>query len=87
MTPFNELIPQGSAHASSAILLGALHGMEPGHSKTMMAAFNIAVLGKVKGSDYSLDLDPSGYVKHVKVEVVSDDAPADKVIHGRIFIP
>jgi nickel/cobalt transporter (NicO) family protein len=31
----------------SAILLGALHGMEPGHSKTMMAAFIIAVRGTV----------------------------------------
>lgn len=25
----------------SAILLGALHGLEPGHSKTMMASFII----------------------------------------------
>ncbi len=30
-----------------AILLGALHGLEPGHSKTMMAAFIIAVRGTV----------------------------------------
>ena len=29
----------------SAILLGALHGLEPGHSKTMMAAFIIAIRG------------------------------------------
>ena len=29
----------------SAIVLGALHGLEPGHSKTMMAAFIIAVRG------------------------------------------
>lgn len=29
----------------TAILLGALHGLEPGHSKTMMAAFIIAVRG------------------------------------------
>ena len=27
------------------MLLGALHGLEPGHSKTMMAAFIIAVRG------------------------------------------
>jgi nickel/cobalt exporter len=51
MTPFAELIQQGSAHAwlfvPSAILLGALHGLEPGHSKTMMAAFIIAVRGTV----------------------------------------
>ncbi|MDK4202057.1 nickel/cobalt efflux transporter, partial [Pseudomonas sp. HR1] len=32
----------------SAILLGALHGLEPGHSKTMMAAFIVAVRGTVK---------------------------------------
>lgn len=31
----------------SAMLLGALHGLEPGHSKTMMAAFIIAVRGTV----------------------------------------
>ena len=31
----------------SAIALGALHGLEPGHSKTMMAAFIIAVRGTV----------------------------------------
>lgn len=32
----------------SAILLGALHGLEPGHSKTMMAAFIIAIKGTIK---------------------------------------
>ena len=51
MTPFSELLNQGTAHAwlfiPSAILLGALHGLEPGHSKTMMAAFIIAVRGTV----------------------------------------
>jgi len=31
----------------SALLLGALHGLEPGHSKTMMAAFIIAIRGTV----------------------------------------
>lgn len=31
----------------SAIMLGALHGLEPGHSKTMMAAFIIAIRGTV----------------------------------------
>jgi nickel/cobalt exporter len=31
----------------SAVLLGALHGLEPGHSKTMMAAFIVAVRGTV----------------------------------------
>lgn len=52
MTPFSELVQQGTAHAwlfiPSAILLGALHGLEPGHSKTMMAAFIIAIRGTVK---------------------------------------
>lgn len=51
MPSFTELISQGSAHAwlfiPSAILLGALHGLEPGHSKTMMAAFIVAVRGTV----------------------------------------
>jgi nickel/cobalt exporter len=51
MTSFNDLVSQGAANAwlfiPSAILLGALHGMEPGHSKTMMAAFIIAVRGTV----------------------------------------
>src|SRR6476619_6863951 len=31
----------------TAVLLGALHGLEPGHSKTMMAAFIVAVRGTV----------------------------------------
>ncbi|TPG55690.1 nickel/cobalt efflux transporter RcnA [Roseomonas nepalensis] len=51
MGSFGEIIQQGSAHAwlfiPSAILLGALHGLEPGHSKTMMAAFIVAVRGTV----------------------------------------
>src|SRR5260221_10929678 len=49
MPDFNTLVQQGAAHAwlyiPVAILLGALHGLEPGHSKTMMAAFIIAVRG------------------------------------------
>ena len=51
MTQLTDLLQQGTAHAwlfvPSAILLGALHGLEPGHSKTMMAAFIIAVRGTV----------------------------------------
>jgi nickel/cobalt exporter len=31
----------------TAILLGSLHGLEPGHSKTMMAAFIVAIRGTV----------------------------------------
>ena len=47
MTDFNTLLAGGNAwlFIPSAILLGALHGLEPGHSKTMMAAFIIAVRG------------------------------------------
>lgn len=48
---FSELMEQGTVHAwlylPMAVLLGALHGLEPGHSKTMMAAFIIAVRGTV----------------------------------------
>ena len=48
---FSELIQKGAGDAwlyvPVAILLGALHGLEPGHSKTMMAAFIIAVRGTV----------------------------------------
>lgn len=46
-----DMLQQGSTNLwlfiPSAILLGALHGLEPGHSKTMMAAFIIAVRGTV----------------------------------------
>ena len=51
MADLSQLLQQSSAHAwlfiPSAILLGALHGLEPGHSKTMMAAFIIAIRGTV----------------------------------------
>ncbi len=51
MTDITQIIQSGSAHAwlyiPVAILLGALHGLEPGHSKTMMAAFIIAIRGTV----------------------------------------
>lgn len=51
MPSFTELLAQGAGHAwlfiPSAILLGALHGLEPGHSKTMMAAFIVAIRGSV----------------------------------------
>jgi len=49
MTDFTALLQQGSASGwlfiPSAILLGALHGLEPGHSKSMMAAFVVAIRG------------------------------------------
>ena len=51
MDSFNQLAQEGGLHAwlylPAAILLGALHGLEPGHSKTMMAAFIIAIRGTV----------------------------------------
>src|SRR5450755_2423698 len=49
MTDFASLLQGGNAwlFVPSAILLGALHGLEPGPSKTMMAAFIIAVRGTV----------------------------------------
>jgi nickel/cobalt exporter len=51
MDGFNQLVQQGSLHAwvyiPTALLLGALHGLEPGHSKTMMVAFIIAIRGTV----------------------------------------
>ncbi len=49
MPPIAELIQQGATNLwifiPTAILLGALHGLEPGHSKTMMASFIIAIRG------------------------------------------
>src|SRR6476646_5014028 len=51
MTDLSSLLQQSSAHAwlfvPSAILLGALHGLEPGHSKTLMAAFIVAIRGTI----------------------------------------
>jgi nickel/cobalt transporter (NicO) family protein len=51
MMDFSHLLSQGASSAwlfiPSAILLGALHGLEPGHSKTMMAAFIVAIRGTV----------------------------------------
>ncbi len=54
MTDIASIIQSSSGNAwlflPSAILLGALHGLEPGHSKTMMAAFIIAIRGTVNQS-------------------------------------
>jgi nickel/cobalt exporter len=49
MTSFNEYLTHGNAwlFIPAAILLGALHGLEPGHSKTMMAAFIVAIRGTI----------------------------------------
>ena len=50
MTDFTTLLQQGNAwfFIPGAIALGALHGLEPGHSKTMMAAFIVAIRGTLK---------------------------------------
>lgn len=50
MGEFSTLLQQGNGwfFIPSAILLGILHGLELGHSKTMMAAFIIAIKGTVK---------------------------------------
>ncbi len=49
MTDFATVLQQGTAAGwlfiPTAILLGALHGLEPGHSKSMMAAFVVAIRG------------------------------------------
>jgi ABC-type nickel/cobalt efflux system permease component RcnA len=51
MSDIASLLQQGSTNLwlfiPSALVLGALHGLEPGHSKTMMAAFIVAVRGTV----------------------------------------
>ena len=51
LTDFSQALAQGAGRAwlfiPTAILLGALHGLEPGHSKTMMAAFIVAIRGTV----------------------------------------
>lgn len=51
MPELNSLLQQGGAYGwlfvPTAVLLGALHGLEPGHSKTMMAAFIVAIRGSV----------------------------------------
>ncbi len=51
MEPIAEIIKEGSGSLwillPMALALGGLHGLEPGHSKTMMAAFIIAVRGTV----------------------------------------
>lgn len=51
MSDLSEVVRAGAANAwifaPTAVALGALHGLEPGHSKTMMAAFIVAVRGTV----------------------------------------
>ena len=49
MESFTDYLSSGHAwlYVPVAVLLGALHGLEPGHSKTMMAAFIIAIRGTI----------------------------------------
>lgn len=51
MPDFVQALQGGATHLwlfiPAAILLGALHGLEPGHSKTMMAAFIVAIRGTI----------------------------------------
>lgn len=49
MPLFNEYLASGNAWLffPMAVFLGALHGLEPGHSKTMMTAFIVAIRGTV----------------------------------------
>jgi len=49
MQSFQDYLAQGQGwlFLPAAVLLGALHGLEPGHSKTMMASFIISIRGTV----------------------------------------
>ena len=68
MLSFSDLLAQGASHAwlfiPSAILLGALHGLEPGHSKTMMAAFIVAIRGTV---DQAVLLGVTATISHTLI--------------------
>lgn len=52
MPDIANIIQSGAANAwfllPTAILLGALHALEPGHSKSMMIAFIVAVHGTAR---------------------------------------
>lgn len=50
MPSFNEYLASGNAWLffPVAVVLGALHGLEPGHSKTMMTAFIVAIRGTIR---------------------------------------
>ncbi|EIM24855.1 HoxN/HupN/NixA family nickel/cobalt transporter [Microvirga lotononidis] len=50
MPDIAQLLQSGSngwLYLPVAVLLGALHGLEPGHSKTMMAAYIVAIRGTI----------------------------------------
>jgi nickel/cobalt exporter len=52
MTALGNILQQTGAYGwlymPSAVVLGALHGLEPGHSKTMMAAYIVAIRGTTR---------------------------------------
>lgn len=101
MASFTELFQQGAESAwlflPTAVLLGALHGLEPGHSKTMMAAFIVAVRGTVP---QAILLGASAACSHVLVvwilavaalnwgsEVVSEETePLFMAVSGLIIV-
>ena len=49
MPDIAAILQSGAAHAwfylPAAVVLGALHALEPGHSKSLMAAFIVAIRG------------------------------------------
>lgn len=49
MDMFNQFVSQGHGWLffPMAVFLGALHGLEPGHSKTMMTAFIVGIRGTI----------------------------------------
>lgn len=67
MTPFAELLQQRAGSSwlfiARTILLGALHGLEPGHSKTVTAAFIVALPGV---SAHVVPLGPPAIVSHMR---------------------
>ncbi len=68
MSSFEQLLQHGAASAwlflPTAVVLGALHGLEPGHSKTMMAAFIVSIRGTV---GQALLLGLSATVSHTAI--------------------
>lgn len=83
MTEFSTLLQQGASNAwlfiPSAILLGALHGLEPGHSKTMMAAFIVAIRGTVT---QAVLLGVAATLSHTAVVCSSRSAACTSAITG-----
>ncbi|MDE2027864.1 MAG: sulfite exporter TauE/SafE family protein [Candidatus Omnitrophica bacterium] len=66
MSSFNDYLAGGHAWSfvPVAVILGILHGLEPGHSKTMMTAFIVAIRGTV-GQAFLLGL--SATISHTAI--------------------